>query len=62
MGPNVPQIVGCFSHVGPIVVGVGYGYGWPWSGRIAYFWWLALVGLGLGCGISPRFHNSTHCE
>ena len=20
------------------------------------------MGLGLGCGISPRFRNSTHCE
>ena len=37
VGPNVPQLGGCFFHVGPIVVGVGYRYGWPWSGRNTYF-------------------------
>ena len=37
VGPNVPQLGGCFFRVGPIVVGVGYGYGWPWSGQIVYF-------------------------
>ena len=34
VGPNVPQLGGCFYRVGPIVVGVGTGMNGPGRGKL----------------------------